>query len=169
MQKSDIGINANPISFSKAIKSVESEKWINAMKEELKFMEENKVWKIVDLPEGAKRVRCKWVFKTKCDSKDNVERYKVRLIAKEFTKKDSTNYKETFLPVSKKDSLWITMTLVAHFDLELHQMDVKTIFLNGNLEKKVYMDQPKGFPVEGKCHMMCKLMKSIYGFKQVSR
>ena len=61
------------------------------------------------------------------------------------------------------------MALVAHFDLELHQMDVKTIFLNGSLEEKVYMDQPEGFSIKGKEHMVCKLNKSIYGLKQASR
>ena len=61
------------------------------------------------------------------------------------------------------------MTLVAHYDLELHQMDVKTAFLNGNLEEEVYMDQPEGFPIEGKGHMVCKPKKSIYGLKQALR
>ena len=61
------------------------------------------------------------------------------------------------------------MALVAHYDLELHQMDVKTAFLNGDLEKNVYMAQPKGFVVEGKERMGCRLKKSIYGLKQASR
>ncbi|GAB2295052.1 hypothetical protein Dimus_038333 [Dionaea muscipula] len=61
------------------------------------------------------------------------------------------------------------MAVVTHFDLELHQMDVKTAFLNGDLEEEVYMDQLEGFSVEGKGHMVCKLKKSIYGFKQASR
>jgi hypothetical protein len=61
------------------------------------------------------------------------------------------------------------MALVAHFDLELHQMDVKTAFLNGDLEEKVYMKQPKGFFMEGKEHMGCRLKKSFYGLKQASR
>jgi len=73
------------------------------------------------------------------------------------------------LPVSKKDSFIIIMALVAHYDLELHQMDVKTAFLNGDLEKDVYIDQPVGFIKEGKEHMVCKLKKSIYGLKQASR
>ena len=81
-----------------------------------------------------KRVGCKWVFKTKRDSKGNVERYKARLVAKGYTQKHGIDYKETFSPVSRKDSLRIVMALVAHFDLELHQMDVKTAFLNGDLE-----------------------------------
>ena len=61
------------------------------------------------------------------------------------------------------------MVLVAHYDLELHQMDVKTTFLNGNLEEEVYMNQPNGFSIEGKEHMVCKLKKLIYGLKQASR
>ena len=73
MQESDIGINADPISFSEAIESAKFEKWINAMKKELKSIEENKFWDIVDLPESAKRVGCKWVFKAKCDFIGNVE------------------------------------------------------------------------------------------------
>jgi hypothetical protein len=61
------------------------------------------------------------------------------------------------------------MALVAHFDLELHQMDVKTTFLNGDLEEIVYMKQPRGFVVNGKEHMGCRLKKFIYGLKQASR
>jgi len=61
------------------------------------------------------------------------------------------------------------MALVAHYDLELHQMDVKTASLNGSLEDKVYMDQPKGFSIKEKEHMVCKLNKPIYGLKQASR
>ncbi|KAA0067113.1 retrotransposon protein, putative, Ty1-copia subclass [Cucumis melo var. makuwa] len=132
-------------------------------------MNDNEVWDLVELPKESKRVGCKWVFKTKRDSNDNIERYKARLVAKGYTQKDGIDYKETFSPVSKKDSLRIIMALVAHYDLELHQMDVKTAFLNGNLDEEVFMDQPEGFMVEGKEHMVCKLKRSIYGLKQASR
>ena len=139
------------------------------MKEELKSMTDNNVWVMTELPEGSKRVGCKWIFKTKRDSMGNVERYKARLVAKGYTQKDGIDYKETFSPVSKKDSLRIIMALVAHYDLELHQMDVKTAFLNGDLEEEVYMDQPQGFETTGKESLVCKLKKSIYGLKQASR
>jgi len=139
------------------------------MKDELKSMAHNDVWDLVELPEGCKRVGCKWVFKTKCDSQGNIERYKARLVAKRFTQKDDIDYKETFSPVSKKDSFRIIMALVAHYALELHQKDVKNAFLNGNLEEDVYMDQPVGFAEEGKEHMVCKLKRSIHGLKQASR
>ncbi|WJZ90859.1 hypothetical protein VitviT2T_009976 [Vitis vinifera] len=110
------------------------------MKEELKSMKDNDVWDLVELPKGIKTIGCKWIFKTKHDSKGNVKRYKARLVAKGYTQKKGIDYKETFSPISKKDSLRIAMTLVAHFDLELHQMDIKTAFLNGDLHEEVYMD-----------------------------
>ena len=121
------------------------------------------------IPIGAKIVGCKWVYKTKCDFKGNVERYKARFVAKGFTQREGINYNETFSPVSCKDSFRIIMVLVAHFDLELHQMDVKTAFLNGDLNESVYLAQPKDFVMEGKEHMGCRLKKSIYGLKQASR
>ena len=83
--------------------------------------------------------------------------------------REGIDYNETFSPVSCKDSFRIIMALVAHYDLELHQMDIKTTFLNGDLNENVYMAQPKGFFVEEKKCMGCHLKKSIYGLKQVFR
>ena len=79
-----------------------------------------------------------------------IERFKARLVAKGFTQREDIDYNEIFSPVSCKDSFRIIMTLVAHYDLELHQMDVKTTFLNGDLEKNIYMAQPKGFVMKRK-------------------
>jgi hypothetical protein len=90
-------------------------------------------------------------------------------MVKDFTQREGINYNETFSPVSSKDSFIIIMALVAHYNLELHQMDVKTVFLNENLYENVYMAQPKGFVVEGNESLRCHLTKSIYGLKQTSR
>ena len=90
-------------------------------------------------------------------------------MAKGFTQREEIDYNETFSPVSCKDSFKIIMALVTHYDLELHQMDVNTAFLNGDLYENVYMAQPKGFVVEGNERMGCCLKKSIYGLKQASR
>lgn len=89
------------------------------------------------------------MYKTKCNSNGNVKRYKARLVAKSFTQKDDVNYKETFSPVSKNDSFRIITALVAYYDLASHQIHVKFVFLNGNLEKDVYTTQPEGFSAEG--------------------
>jgi Reverse transcriptase (RNA-dependent DNA polymerase) len=116
-----------------------------------------------------KSIGCKWIFKTKKDSEGNVERYKARLVAKGFTQKESIDFTKTFSPVSTKDSFRIIMALVAHFDLELHQMDVKTAFLNGDIDECIYMSQLPNYEFDDSKHMVCKLKKSIYGLKQVSR
>ncbi|KAJ9560006.1 hypothetical protein OSB04_005166 [Centaurea solstitialis] len=165
----DIGIMKDPVSYSQAIASDNSEKWIDAMNDELKSMADNQVWDLTQLSDGHKAVANKWIFKTKRDCNGNVERYKARLVAKGFTQKDGIDYKETFSPVSKKDSLRIIMALVAHYDLELHQMDVKTAFLNGELQEEVYMSQPEGYTLKGQEDKVCKLKKSINGLKQASR
>ena len=103
------------------------------------------------------------------DLNGNVERYKTKLVAKGFTQKDGIDYKKTFSLVSRKDSLRIINDLIAHYDLDLYQMDVKIAFLNRDLEEKIYIDPPEGFSIEGKEHMVCKLKKSIYELKQPSR
>ena len=108
----------------------ESNLWYDAMKDEMNSMKNNGVWDLVELPNGMKAIGWKWVFKTKRDSLGNIERYKARLVAKGFTQKEGIDYTETFSPVSKKDSLRVILALVTYFDLELHQMDVKTVFLS---------------------------------------
>jgi hypothetical protein len=108
---------------------------------------------------------CKWVYKIKRDYKGNIDRFKVRLMAKGFTQREGIDYNETFSPVLSKDSFRIIMTLVAHYNLELHQLDVKTTFLNGDLYENAYMAQPKGFVVEGKENLGCHITKSIYRLK----
>ena len=94
---------------------------------------------LVELSKETKTIGCKWVFKSKRDSLGNIKRYKARPVAKGFTQKEGINYKETFSPISKKDSFRIILALVVHFDLELQRMEVKTTFLNGDLEEEVYM------------------------------
>ncbi|CAL9015427.1 unnamed protein product [Prunus brigantina] len=171
LQESEHDVNSieDPMNYKQAISSEKSENWWGAMKSELSSMEKNGVWKLVNQPQGCKPIGCKWVFKTKRNSKGQVDRYKARLVAKGYTQQEGIDYNETYSPVSTKDSFRVIMALVAHFDLHLHQMDVKTAFLNGNLEEDIYMKQPEGFIQEKGENLVCKLCKSIYGLKQASR
>ena len=137
----DMGKVDDPNSFKEAMSSEYYHKWIEAMEEELKSMSTNKVWDLVS---------CKWVYKTKYDSKGKIKRFKARLVAKKFTQREGINYIKTFSPISKKDSFRIVMALIVHFDLELHQIDDKIAFLNSDLHENVYMMQPEGFVMEGK-------------------
>ena len=139
------------------------------MKDEMTSISQNKVWSLVELPYSYRPIGCKWVFKTRRDAKEQVERYKERLVAKGYNQREGIDFKETFSLVSIKDSLRIIMVMVVHFDIELHQMDMMTTFLNGDLDKNVYMSQSIGFEEVGKKHMVCKLKKSIYGLNKASR
>ena len=106
----DMGLEDDLISFSQTKQSVNSQKWIEAMKDEMKSMKDNNVWDLVKLPEGAKPIDCKWIYKTKQDLKSNVERYTTCLVAKGFTKKEGLDYKETFSPILMKYSFRIIDT-----------------------------------------------------------
>ena len=148
----DIGPVSDLMTYKDAVTCPHSSMWVNAMQDEIASMDHNGVWELVELPTGCKPIGCKWVYKTKKDSQGRIERFKARLVAKGFTQKEGIDYIETFSPVSSKDSFRIIMALTAHFDLELHQMDVKTAFLNGDLCEIVYMKQPEGFEENGKEH-----------------
>ncbi|KAI5314256.1 hypothetical protein L3X38_043432 [Prunus dulcis] len=165
----DIGDEDDPKSFDQAMKSAQAPLWHKAILEELNSMAKNGVWTLTDSTSSRKPIGCKWVFKTKRDSQGRVERLKARLVAKVFTHREGFDYTDTFSPMSSKDSLRLIMALTAHFDLELHQMDVKTAFLNGDLKEDIFMQQPPGFVERGKEHCVCKLNKSIYGLIQASR
>ena len=140
-----------------------------AMEEELESMRVNQVWELVDLPEGRRAIGNKWVLKVKHKADGSVERFKARLVAKGFTQQEGIDYEETFSHVVRFTSIRLILAIVASLDLELHQMDVKTAFLNGELDEEIYMEQPTGFVEEGNEHKVCKLLKSIYGLKQSSR
>ncbi|GKE72050.1 retrotransposon protein, putative, ty1-copia subclass [Tanacetum coccineum] len=99
----------------------------------------------------------------------NIHTYKARLVAKGFTQTYGVDYEETFSPVADIKAIRILIAIAAYYDYKIWQMDVKTAFLNGHLNKDVYMVQPKGF-VNPKHHrQVCKLQRSIYGLKQASR
>ena len=164
----DIGHMIDPVSYDQAITYSQSNKWIEAIHDEMQSMANNEVWELVELPEGFKPIKCKWVFKIKRDSNGNSERYKARLVAKEFTQKEGIDYNDIFLPSLAKISSELLRALVAHFDLELHQMDVKTTFLNDDLNEEIYMTQLEDFVENGKAHMVCRLKKFIYDLKQAS-
>ena len=159
-----------PCTFKEAVQIVESVNWKEAMDEEIGSLHKNQTWELVQLPKGKKAIGCKWVYTKKegIAGKDNI-RFKARLVAKVNAQKEGIDYNEVFSPVVKHTSIRILFALVAQFDLELAQLDVKTVFLRGDLEEEIYMSQPDGFKVAGKENWACKLNKSLYGLKQSPR
>ena len=129
---------------------------------------DNGTWELVDLPPGRKAIKNRWVFVTQ-RMQEKKPLYKARLVAKGFTQTAGIGYEETFSPVARLDSLRLLLSLATTYDWEVHQIDIKSAYLNGNLEEEIYMEQPKGFEVPGKEEKVCRLRKAIYGLKQAGR
>ncbi|KAG9444834.1 hypothetical protein H6P81_016174 [Aristolochia fimbriata] len=159
----------DPQTYEQALESKDSTEWLKAIQEELDSMDKNKVWKLVELLEGKQPIGCKWIFKKKLKPDGTIERYKARLVAKGFTQKEGIDYKETYSPVSVFTSIRVLLAIVAYLDLELYQMDVKTAFLNGDLEEEIYMRQPEGLAVKDQGDKVCRLTKAINGLEQSPR
>ena len=121
------------------------------------------------MPARRKPIGSKWVFKRKTNAKGKVEKYKSRLVEKGYSQVPRIDFGDIFSPVAKVTSIRLLLSIVAAFDFEVVQVDVKTTFLHGDLEEEIYKKQPEGFVVKGKKELVCKLKKSLYGLKQSPR
>ena len=164
-----ISDEGEPESLKEVLSHPEKNQWMKAMQEEMESLQKNGTYKLVELPKGKRPLKCKWVFKLKKDGNGKLVRYKARLVVKGFKQKKGIDFDEIFSPVVKMTSIRTILSLAASLDLEVEQLDVKTAFLHGDLEEEIYMEQPEGFEVAGKKHMVCKLNKSLYGLKQAPR
>ena len=138
-----------PKIIQQAISGPNSKEWFEAIKEEMYSMESNRVWDLVDLPPSRKIIRNKWVLNIKHKVDGTIDRYKTRLVAKGYTQQERIDYEKTFSHVVKFTSIHLILAIVAKMDLELHQMNIMTYFLNGELDKEIYIDQPLGFELKG--------------------
>ena len=162
-------MDKGPRTYNEAMKSSDSDKWLEAMESEMKSLAKNNVWELVPLPKGRKLVDCRWVLGRKYNSEGKPDRYKARLVAKGFTQEYGLDYEETFAPVVHFNSLRMFLTLAVHSKMDVQQMDVVTAFLYGELEEEIYMRQSPGFEKKTKDGLVCKLVKSLYGLKQSPR
>ena len=169
VQHANVAITKEPKTLGAAMRCGDASKWEQAMNEEYESLIANGTWELAALPKGRTTVGCKWVFRTKKDANGEVVRHKARLVAKGYSQVEGVDFNETFAPVAKFSTIRCILALGAAMDLEMHQMDVKTAFLNGDLEEDIYMDQPQGFVQEGQEELVCKLKKSLYGLRQSPR
>ena len=139
------------------------------MNEEMKTLEKNETWKIVERPKDKKAVGCRWIYIVKYQSNGTLDRYKARLVAKGYTQTYEIDYEETFALVEKRNTVRIILPLAAHFGWEMHQFDVKNAFLHGSLEEEVYMEIPPGYGNVNEENKVCRLKKALYGLKQSPR
>jgi len=159
-----MAIIEEPATLEEALASEDGPAWRAAWESELESLRKNGTWVMEKTPKDRNIVGCRWLFRRKEDG-----RFKVRLVAKGYSQEPGIDFHETFAPVAKFTTLRVLLALVAENNWELHSMDVKTAFLNGELEEAIYMECPEGI-IEPTDHgMACRLVKAIYGLRQSPR
>ncbi|GJV21831.1 zinc finger, CCHC-type containing protein [Tanacetum coccineum] len=159
----------DPRTYNEAMQSRDSAFWKEAIDDEIGSIMENNTWVLSNLPPGYKSLGCKWIFKRKMKVDGTINKFKARLVIQGFRQKEGIDYFDTYAPVARITTIRLLLALAAIHNLVIHQMDVKTAFLNGDLDEEVYMKQPKGFVMPGNEHKVCKLVKSLYGLKQAPK
>ncbi|GJR60008.1 retrovirus-related pol polyprotein from transposon TNT 1-94 [Tanacetum coccineum] len=162
-------VENEPTSYREAVTSSEGHQWREAIKSEIESILQNHTWELVDLPPGCKPLGYKWIFKKKMKADGTIDKYKARLVIKGFRQREGLDYFDTYSPVTRITSIRMIIAIAALRNLEIHQMDVKTAFLNGDLEEEIYMNQPEGFIAPGQEGKVCRLVKSLYGLKQAPK
>ncbi|KAL8104724.1 hypothetical protein AgCh_028795 [Apium graveolens] len=160
-----LGID-EPLNYTEVVGEKE---WEMVMKNEIKAIEKNRTWKLVELPPDSKSIGLKWVFKLKWDVNRNITKHKARLVSKGYVQKKGVDFEEVFTPVTRLETVRLLLALAARNGWEVHYLDVKSAFMNGELEETVYLSQPEGFVVEGKTHLVYQLIKAFYGLRQAPR
>ena len=159
-----------PMTYHEAISSSASQKWQQAMEEEIKSLEDNDTYELTTLPEGRRCIGGKWVYNIKPNPNGD-DKFKARYVAKGYSQIKDIDYTETFSPTAKITSIRMIMQLAAQEDLIVHAMDVKTAYLNADIQDEIYVQQPEGFiKSDPNCsELVLKLNKSLYGLKQSSK
>lgn len=140
--------------------------WQAAMADEMESLVKNKTWNLAQLPPGKNLIDSKWIFKIKRNEAGGTDRYKARLVARGFSQRKGFDYENTYAPVARHTTLRVLLAIANQEGMHLHQLDVKTAFLNGSLEQEIYMRLPEEFAAG---NLVAKLQKSLYGLKQASR
>jgi hypothetical protein len=139
-----------------------------AMQEELNNFTRNEVWSLVERPKQ-NVIGTKWVFHNKQDEDGMVTNNKARLVANGYTQVEGLELGETYALVARLEAIHILLAFATHHNFNLHQMDVKSAFLNGPISEEVYVEQPPGFEDPQFPNHIYKLHKALYGLKQAPR
>ena len=142
--------------YEKVLQDENSSKWKLAMKDEMDSLLGNKIQELTELPVGKKALYNKQVYKIK-NEHDGSKRYKARLVVKGFQQKKGIDYSKIFSPVVKMSTIRLVLGMVVVENLHLEQLDVKTVFLHGDLEEDIYMIQPERFIAQEQENLVCKL------------
>ncbi|GJX53109.1 retrotransposon protein, putative, ty1-copia subclass [Tanacetum coccineum] len=162
-------VENEPTSYREAVTSSEGHQWKEAIKSEIDSILQNHTWELVDLPPGCKPLGYKWIFKKKMKADGTIDKSQCKMVIKGYRQREGLDYFDTYSPVTRITSIRMVLAIAALRNLEVHQMDVKTAFLNGDLEEEIYMNQPEGFIAPGQESKVCRLVKSLYGLKQAPK
>ncbi|GJW72536.1 retrovirus-related pol polyprotein from transposon TNT 1-94 [Tanacetum coccineum] len=143
--------------------------WIEVMQEELNEFEHLEVWELVPRQDKVMVITLKWIYKVKLDKLGGILKNKARLVAHGYRQEEGINFEESFALVARLDAIRIFLAFVAHMNMIIYQMDVKTAFLNGILREEVYVSQLDGFVDKDNLNHVYKLKKALYGLKQAPR
>ena len=143
--------------------------WEKAIEVEMENLRTHGMYELVEKPPGAHVIGCTLVFRRKRDAEGTVTQHKVRVVAQGFAQVPGLEFDQTFALVAKPSSLKLMITLAARFGWPMIQLDVKSAYLNGELDEVIYMRQPPGTATPGEGHLVCRLKKSLYGLKQAGR
>jgi len=147
----------------------EVQMWKEAVNSEIESILSKHTWEFANLLPGSKPIESKWIFKRKLKPGESINKYKARLVVKSYWQKEGHDCFDTYSPVTRKTSIWMLITIAVLHNLDIHQIDVKTVFLNGELNEEIYVEQHEGFIVKGQEHKVCKLVKYLYGLKQTPK
>ncbi|KAK0575613.1 hypothetical protein LWI29_003738 [Acer saccharum] len=153
----------------KVEEALNDEFWVLAMQEELNQFERNEVWTLVPRPKTTNVIGTKWIFRNKSDEDGNIVRNKARLVTQGYSQIEGIDFEETFAPVARLESIRLLLSIFCVHKFKLHQMDVKSAFLNGFLQEEVFVEQPKGFMDAHHPNHVYRLKKALYGLKQAPR
>ena len=142
-------IEEDPRTYGEAMASRDVAFWKEAIQDEIDSIMQNNTWKLTDLPLGCKPLGSKWIFKRKMKVDGSIDKFKARLVIQGFRQKEGIDFFDTYAPVARISTIRLLLALAAIHNLVIHQMDVKTAFLNGELDEEIYMKQPEVFVFPG--------------------
>nr|GEY52677.1 retrovirus-related Pol polyprotein from transposon TNT 1-94 [Tanacetum cinerariifolium] len=140
--------------------------WIEAIQEELNEFERLEVWELVPRPDKVMVITLKWIYKVKLDELGGILKNKACLVARGYCQVEGIDFEESFAPVARLEAIRIFVAYATHKNIDVYQMDLKTVLLNGNLREEVYVSQPDGFVDQDNPNHVYKLKKALYGLKQ---
>ncbi|KAD5960228.1 hypothetical protein E3N88_11700 [Mikania micrantha] len=162
-------IEKDPKTYNEEITSRDVDFWKEVIQDEMDSIMHNNTWNLIDLPPCCKPLGCKWIFKRKMKVDGSIDKFKAILVIQGFRQKEGINFFDTYASVARISTIRLLIALALIHKLLIHQMVVKTAFLNGELDEEVYMKQPDGFVLPGQENNVCKLIKSLYGLKQAPK